>query len=301
MNHGDHADYEGQYEIRTAKLAQIELAYVEQGQGPLLLCVHGFPDVPQGFRHQLAAFARAGYRVVAPYIRGYAPSSVPEHGPYQPAAFGADVLGLIEALSAERAIVYGHDWGSVTAAAAAVLGPERIDRLILSAVPYGSGMGRALLTDPEQQRRSWYIFFFQTALAELSVPLDDFAFIERLWRDWSPGWDFPRAHLQHVKETLARPGVLQAALSYYRSSLQPALRDPSLAEQEARVGRQPIAVPTLYVHGADDGCIGASVSDGMEPLFTGGFRREIVPGAGHFVHAEQPELFNRLVMEFLAD
>lgn len=268
---------------------------------PLLLCLHGFPDSPQSFGHQLRFFGERGYRVVAPCLRGYAPGCCPP-GPYQPAAFAGDVVGMLDALGRQRAIVYGHDWGTAAAQAAALLHPSRVSHLITAAVPYGPGLARALLTDPAQQRRSWYVFFFQTPLAELSIPHDDYAFIDRLWQDWSPG-GFPRAGLQAAlqaaKDTLRRPGVLPAALAYYRTAMGTTPRDPALQDSEQRVGREPIMVPSLYVHGADDGCIAPGISEGMEPLFGAGLRREVLDGAGHFVHLEAPDRFNRLVLDFL--
>jgi pimeloyl-ACP methyl ester carboxylesterase len=277
----------------------LEFSYLTEGEGPLFLCLHGFPDCMRSFRHQMGALSGAGYRVVAPNLRGYTPASIPERGSYQPAALGEDVLALITALGHDRAVVYGHDWGSTAAYAAALMDASKIERLIASAVPYGPGLPMALVMNPAQERRSWYVFYFQTALAELAVPLDDYAFIEGLWRDWSPGAGIDLAELRAVKEVLAAPGVLSAALAYYRTALNPALRDPRLDAVEARYGTQPIAVPTLYVHGEKDGCVGVDVTTSMDALFPGGLERVVVPGAGHFVHWEDPETFNRVVLAFL--
>jgi pimeloyl-ACP methyl ester carboxylesterase len=283
----------------TVRANGLEVSYLEEGTGPLFLCLHGFPDCPRSFRHQLPAFAAAGYRVVAPYLRGYTPGSIPERGSYQAAAFGQDVLSLIEALGHDRAVVYGHDWGTSAAYAAALIDPSKIERLITGALPYGPGMPTALVMSPAQQRRSWYLFFFQTRIAEISVPMADFAFIEGLWRDWSPGAAIDPAELRAVKDTLAAPGVLSAALAYYRTAFDPTLRDPALDPIENRFGVDAITVPTLYLHGSRDGCIGVEVSDGMEACFTGGFRRVLMQGAGHFLHWEDPDGFNRAVLEFL--
>jgi pimeloyl-ACP methyl ester carboxylesterase len=277
----------------------LDFAFLEEGRGPLLLCLHGFPDCPRSFRHQLPAFAAAGFRVVAPHARGYTPGSIPERGSYQPAAFGQDVLALITALGHERAVVYGHDWGAAAAYSAALQAPSRIERLIAAGLPYGPGLPTALVVNPAQQRRSWYLFYFQTRLAELAVPLSDFAFIEALWRDWSPGAVVDAAELSAVKATLAAPGVLSAALAYYRTALDPSLRDPALDSVENRFGSDPIGVPTLYVHGGRDGCIGVEVTSGMERSFSGAFRAVVLDHVGHFVHWEDPVAFNRVALEFL--
>ena len=127
-------------------------------------------------------------------------------------------------------------------------------------------------------------------MADVAVPLNDFAFIERLWRDWSPGWDIPLAELASVKATLGQPGVLAAALSYYRQTFNPL---PNVPQSSTGRGPQQIQVPTLYIHGRDDGCIG------VEAFFDNGLQIVIVDGAGHFVHQEKPGEVNRMILEFL--
>ena len=233
-------------------------------------------------------------------MRGYTLGSIVAGQSYQPAALGADVLALIEALGYDRAVLYGHDWGSGAAYAAALEQPEMVSALVAGSVPYGPGLVRALIGNPLQQRRSWYVFFFQTPLADIAVSLNDFEFIEALWRDWSPTADIDKHELLAVQNLLAEPGVLGAALAYYRTAMNPALRDPAFDKTENRIGVDPIAVPTLYLHGREDGCVGVEVSEGMEPLFSGRFRRVVLEGAGHFLHWEKPAEFNRAVLEFLA-
>ena len=147
-----------------------------------------------------------------------------------------------------------------------------------------------------QQRRSWYMFYFQLAFAEAGVALDDFAFIERLWRDWSPGWDFPQSELASLKRTLGSPGVLTAALAYYRHTFNPPPNAPTFAEVTVP---QQIQVPTLYIHGRDDGCIGVELAEGIEAFFDNEFTKVIIEDAGHFVHQERPEEVNQLILEFL--
>lgn len=284
----------------SVRIRGADITYLEQGSGPLFLCLHGFPDCPRSFRFQMSSFAEAGYRVVAPYMRGYTPGSIVDGQSYQAAALGADAVALIEALGYERAVVYGHDWGSAAAYAAALERPDRVSTLVAASVPYGPGLVRALISNPRQQRRSWYVFFFQSPLADIAVPLGNFAFIEALWRDWSPKAELDMDELRTVQSTLSEPGVLGAALAYYRVAMNPALRDPALDKTENRIGVDAISVPTLYLHGEDDGCIGVEVSEGMEPLFSGKFRRVVLEGAGHFVHWEKPAAFNRAVLEFLS-
>jgi pimeloyl-ACP methyl ester carboxylesterase len=273
---------------------------LEAGEGPLVLCLHGFPDHPRTFRHQLPALAAAGYRAVAPFMRGYAPTGPAPDGDYGPAALALDAVALIEGLGYEDAVVLGSDWGALAAFGAAVAAPARVRRIVSAALPYGPQLMAALAGDYDQQKRSWYMFFFLHPLAEAAVAHGDFAFLDRLWREWSPGWTPPPEELAAIKECFRRPGVLQAALGYYRAALGPAEPSPAHAELQGRMMASPIEVPALHVHGSGDGCIAASLVAGMESFFPRGLRVEIVPEAGHFVHQERPEVFNRLLLDFLS-
>ncbi|MCC6848459.1 MAG: alpha/beta hydrolase [Deltaproteobacteria bacterium] len=272
---------------------------LEEGEGPLVLCLHGFPDHPRSFRHQLPVLAAAGYRAVAPAMRGYAPTGAAPDGRYQTAALAEDAVALIAALGYEDAIVFGHDWGALAAYGAALAAPGRVRRLVTAAVPYGAQVAAALMTDYDQQRRSWYMFFFQTPFADLALAHDDYAFLDRLWRDWSPGWRLPAPEMAALKETFRQPGVAAAALGYYRAMFDPARQDPALEALQSRMMSDPIEVPGLVLHGADDGCMGAGLVAGMQAYFPRGLRVEIVPGTGHFLHQEDPARVNALILDFL--
>ena len=265
---------------------------------PLILCLHGFPDCPATFVEQMRGFTAAGFRVVAPYQRGYHPDTLSEQNRYQTIELAQDAVNLIDALGYKEAVVFGHDWGASIASGAALLAPEKITALITAAVPYGSKLGELLLTDAEQQRRSWYMFFFQTALAEMAVAHDNMAFIRRLWQDWSPGWKFPEPQLQAVLDTLAQPGVLNAALTYYRCALDPAYQHSDVAALQGRMG-EVLSTPTLHLHGGIDGCIGVSATENMANHFSGPFELELMPHAGHFLHQEDSQFVNARVLEFL--
>lgn len=270
---------------------------VEAGAGPLVLALHGFPDLPRTFSHQIDALAGAGYRVVAPHMRGYHPTPAPPGASCERAALAQDALALLDALTDRPAVVLGHDWGAAAAYNAATAAPARISKLVTIAVPYGETWWGSFFTNPAQQRRSWYMFFFQLPFAEAAVAHDDFALLEGLWRDWSPGWDFPAADLEAVKEAFRRPEALTAALDYYRHTFDPP-DDPSLDPIRATAG-EPVPVPTLYVHGERDGGIGVENVAGMEDWFPAGLELHVVPGAGHFVHRERPDDVNRLILDFL--
>ncbi|HEY2774354.1 MAG TPA: alpha/beta hydrolase [Candidatus Binatia bacterium] len=278
----------------------IRFVAFELGSGPLLLCLHGFPDDATTWRRQMAPFADAGYRVVAPYMRGYAPTSAAPGGIYQTAALGRDAAALVEALSPDQqAVVFGHDWGALAAYGAALFAPSRIRKLVAAAVAYGPRLTTAFATNYAQQKRSWYMFFFQTLMAEMAVSHDDLRFIRNLWSDWSPAWKYTDADIAPVLQTLARPGVLEAALGYYRCLFDPSRQDPALMADQMRLGMEPITVPTLYLHGSNDGCMGLELCEGMEEAFPGGLEKTVIDGAGHFMHCEKPEQVNARVLEFI--
>jgi pimeloyl-ACP methyl ester carboxylesterase len=234
-------------------------------------------------------------------MRGYAPSSV-EAPSYESAALAADALELAEALAgADPVRLVGHDWGGVAALHAAAWRPERLARLVTLAMPHAAALAAALRDDYEQQRRSWYEFLFLAeGLAERAVAAHGFAFVDRLAADWSPGGSLAPEEWEAVKRTLAAPGVLTAALGYYRAAFRPALRDPALAEAAARWA-DPVGVATLAIAGAEDGCIGRAVHEAQARHFSGPFRLEIVPGAGHWPHREAPAAVTPMVLDWLRD
>ena len=276
----------------------IDFHYLEMGEGPLALCFHGFPDHAYSFRHLLPDLAEAGFRAVAPFMRGYAPTQAPKDGKYQAVLMCRDVLGIIDALGAENAYLIGNDWGAGAVTGATVLAPEKVNKLVTIA------SGRA---DRELQRTylhlrgTWHGYFFQMPFAEEVVAHNDYAFVEDWWRDASPEWDIPAYALESIRETFRKPGVVQAALSYYRARYRPELQDPSAKEDEDRVAAGPVTVPTLALHGTRDRPkrLDGFESGNMDRYFTGGLEKVIIPGTGHFMHQEKPEEINPLIVDFL--
>lgn len=281
----------------------VEFAYLEAGppDGPLALCLHGFPDHAPTWSALLDDLAAAGYHAVAPWMRGYAPTTVPADGRYQVGALALDALALADELAGDGpAVIIGHDWGAAAAYTAATHRPERFTRLVGMSVPH-LGTLAGLVTSPAQLKRSWYMFFFLHPMAEMAVAANDYALIDALWGDWSPGFRPDPGFTRALKDTLAAPGALTAVLGYYRHTWDPSRQDPALAGvQAAAMGRVP--QPALYLHGAADGCVGAEmvVPDRLAPFFARGLDVAMIDGVGHFLHLERPDLVNPRIVEFLS-
>ncbi len=275
----------------------VDFAYLHAGSGPLALCLHGFPDSAHTWRHLLPALADAGFHAVAPFMRGYAPTSVPADGLFQTGALAADAHALHEALGGDGdAVLVGHDWGAATVYGAAAHAPDRWRRVVGMAVPPGGALGAAFFNNLDQIKRSWYMFFFQHGFSDMVVPANDLAFIDMIWEDWSPG--HPAAEdVEHVKACLRDPANLAAALGYYRATLGDGPRSEEYDAIQA-AGSGELSQPTLYLHGRNDGCIGAEVAESvreMSPWAT----VEIVDDVGHFLQLERPEVINARIVEFL--
>jgi len=267
--------------------------------GPLALLLHGFPDSHHTWRHLLEPLADAGYHAVAPALRGYAPSDVPANGNYQVASLSLDAIKISEALGAdERAVLIGHDWGAIAAYGAVAASPSTWRKLVALAVPPMASVAESFLK-VDQLKRSWYMFFFQTDLADFVVPMNDMELIARLWADWSPGYDATQ-DVDFVRAALAEPERMAAAIGYYRAMLNPQELDPALQEIQDALNL-PSPVPTFYLHGATDGCFGVeSIGDPLASLPEGS-EVEIVQDAGHFLHLEQPQHVADSILNFLKD
>ena len=282
----------------------VEFTYLSAGNAadslkPLALCLHGFPDSARSWRHLLPALADAGYRAVAPFQRGYAPTTVPADGRYQSGALATDAIALHEALAGDRdAVIIGHDWGASGTHGAAVLAPERWGKVVSMAGPPGPTMAMAFVTNLAQVQRSWYMFFFQHGLADMVVPANDLAFLDLLWSQWSPGYDATE-DLAHVKACLRDPANLTAALGYYRAALGDGYKDPALDAAQAAT-RSWATQPHLYLHGRNDGCIGVEVAEAAGAMAPANVTVEFIDGAGHFLQLEQPAIVNARILSFLS-
>ena len=279
----------------------LAVGLAENPQGPLVICLHGFPDTPRTYRNQLPLLAGAGYRVIAPVLRGYEPSSQPGNRDYSVLSLVDDVLDWVDHLGIEGVHLVGHDWGAAIACAAGSIAPGRFQSLTLIACTNFTRASKVLRNVPRQALLSWYINFFQLrGIAEVALKRPGWPLLRKLWRDWAPGYALPPREWELLIRELEQPGVIDAALSYYRQNASPGV---FLGWRKLGLeGKAEVDVRTLVVAGLEDGCFDSRIFEHiyLQEDFPRGLRIEKLAGAGHFPHLERPELFNTLLLEWLA-
>lgn len=274
---------------RRVVVGRVGLHVVEAGAGPPVVFLHGFPEFWYSWRYQLPAVAAAGYRAVAPDLRGYNESDKPpgvRH--YRADRLIADVAGLIEHLGGGPAVVVGHDWGGIIAWLLAMRRPDLVRGLVVMNAPHPATFP-AELPKARQLFRSWYAFFFQLPwLPEALLRFQNFALLGRALR---AGPAASRQDERRYKAALGRPGALSAAINYYRAAFR-------YRRDEARLVR-PIRGPALVIWGDRDPYLNPHVLDGL-PAWAPDVRVVRLPGAGHSVQTDDPETVNRALLGFLA-
>ena len=274
---------------RDVRVNGVRLHCVVEGQGPLVLLLHGFPETSHAWRKQVPALAKR-FRVVAPDLRGYGRSDKPIGiDAYRAPVLADDITALIHEFGTERAHVVGHDWGGGVAWSLAILRPEVVNRLAVLNCPHPAIMQRALRSNWTQIRKSWYIFAFQLPwLPEWALSRSGAkALKDSLRRSAKPG-TFSEADLEEYARAFAAPGAATAAINYYRAALR------------SRLPAAKIKAPTLLIWAQDDFALGMELTRGMDDLFETTPRVEYIPDTSHWVMEERPEVVNRLLLEFLA-
>ncbi|WP_433341613.1 alpha/beta fold hydrolase [Micromonospora sp. CA-111912] len=282
----------------------VDIAYRELGEGPLALLVHGFPFTPNSFRHLMPVLADAGYRAVAPWTRGFAPSSVPPPGGEHLRDMAADVNALHQVLGGdERAVLIGHDFGAASCWAAAVQEPQRWSRLVACDVPPFQFFGEYLL-DPRGINIQAHFWFFQMAAANELVAANDLAFLEFMLHKYSrDGYDVTQ-DLADIRAALGTPENLNAALGMYRTNFPAAtFGGPEWAAEQAALWGALPSQPTLNIFGVQDVAFGMNeekLARIVEALPKGSVGA-LVPDSRHVPLTEQPDITNDHIMRFLAE
>jgi epoxide hydrolase 4 len=276
-----------------APINGIRLHYVEAGSGPLVILLHGFPEFWYSWRHQIPVLAKAGFRVVAPDLRGYGESDKPRGvQAYQIELLTADVLALIHHLGYSSAHIVGHDWGGGIAWSMTMQFPTAVERLAILNCPHPAILFQQI-RQPWQLFKSWYIFFFQVPfLPECLFRLNGLAALMRtLRRDPVRPDAFTAEDVERYRLALARPGALTAAINYYRAAFRRNLgRVPP--------GMKPIAQPTLVIWGERDRYLDLRLLDGLN-AWVPNLRIERLADASHWVQNDAPQRVNPLLVEFL--
>ena len=278
----------------AAQLGDLRMHWVEAGQGPLVVLLHGFPECWWSWRYQLGPLARAGFRVVAPDLRGYGDTD--KHGPYDLDTLTRDVCHLIEHLGEERAHVVGHDWGGGLAWWLAATRPDRCRRLVVLNCPLPHLLLRALLQRPRlsQLKRSAYMFFFQLPwLPERALTRNDAEGLVEIFQTHAvDGAHFSTEELRPIRDAVQQPGAAAGMLGWYRTIFRQALtgRLPPLPK---------VAAPALLIWGMEDQALGFDDCVPGTEAWVPDLRIEKIERCGHFVQAERDDRVNPLLLDFL--
>lgn len=273
-------------------------AWLHGNQGPLIVCLHGFPDNYRTFDPLLEGLLSAGYRVLTPVMRGYEASSVQQANDYFVAQLAEDVIAWLDYLNVPRAFLIGHDWGAVTGWTVTAMAPERFHAYVSLAIPHLRNFLSGIRVVPSQLLYSWYMSFFQVPrVPDWLIRQQDWALLRLLWSRWSPGWTPAPAVIASVIDTFEQPGVISAALGYYRCMyrLWAAENKKVLA-----LSAQPVKVPSLVLAGQRDGCISPDMFEHcMADVRLAGFvEDQSLPNVGHFLHQEAPSVVLEKVIGF---
>jgi epoxide hydrolase 4 len=270
----------------------VKLHYVTQGEGKLMLMLHGFPEFWYSWRHQIPEFA-SDYKVVALDLRGYNDSEKPKDvSAYQISELVNDIKGVIQGLGYESCILVGHDWGGMIAWYVAYNYPELVDKLIVMNIPHPAKFAEALRSSPQQLLRSWYVFFFQLPLLpELLFQWDDYRLIASSFIDMAIDKDtFSEADLNAYKDAAAKRGAITAMLNYYRNVFQGLLN-----QRQWDV----LQIQTLMIWGENDTALGKELTYNTKD-YVPDLQIRYIPNCSHWVQQEQCQLVNQYMREFLA-
>ncbi len=292
--------------LRHLTAGVLEVALYETGpvDGPPVFLMHGFPYDIHAYAEVAPLLAAQGCRVYVPYLRGFGATrfrdaATPRSG--EQAALGADLLALMDALAVPRAVLAGYDWGGRAACVVAALWPERCAGLVSLNSYNIQNIARAMLPDtPANELSLWYQYYFHSERGRAGLAADRRAFCGLLWKLWSPSWVLDDATFERSAAAFDNPDFVEVVIQSYRHRFGLVAGDPALAGIEARLAAQPvISVPCITFDGADDGVRPPAAAAQHARFFTGPRSHRIVPGAGHNLPQEKPQVFADAVFELV--
>lgn len=288
------------YSVSTSKLDVGYRQWNPAGKRTAVL-LHGWPDSPDCWRDVAAILADSGYRVLAPALRGFAPTrfrdkATPRSG--QLSALGRDLLEFLDILGLGRPVLVGHDWGARAVANACGLRNDAASHLVMLSVGYGTNDPNQSLS-LEQARSYWYHWFMATPRGAQVVHNERHAFTKMMWDTWSPpGWYSP-ADFEEAATAFQGDDWAEVVLNSYRQRWDLAEGDPEYQSDELCLNPAPVlAVPTLVLHGREDTCNHPDSSRGREAFFQGRYERQLLDGVGHFPQREAPEAVAMAILRF---
>lgn len=292
--------------IKKIQAGVLEISYAEFGvsDGKPVFLMHGFPYDIHAYAEVAPLLAQAGCRVIVPYLRGYGPTrflskTTPRSG--EQAALGADLLALMDALQIPQALLAGYDWGGRAACIVAALWPERCVGLVSFNSYNIQNIAQALVPDlPENEHRLWYQYYFHSDRGRAGLEKDRRAVTHLLWKLWSPTWRFSEEAFAKSAAAFDNPDFVDVVIHSYRHRFGLVEGDPAYAVIESRLAKQPpISVPCITFDGGDDGVRKPSVNAPHTQRFTGPRSHRVVPGVGHNMPQEVPEIFAQAVLELI--
>lgn len=292
--------------LRRIEAGVLEVAYHESGpaDGPPVLLMHGFPYDIHTYAEVAPLLAAEGCRTIVPYMRGYGgtrflSADTPRSG--EQAAFGADLLALLDALEIERAVLAGYDWGGRAACVVAALWPERCAGLVSLNSYNIQNIAKAMEPDtPENEHSLWYQYYFHSERGRAGLQKDRKAIARLLWKLWSPTWRFDDATFERSAAAFDHPDFVEVVIHSYRHRFGLVAGDPAYADIDRQLAAQPvIRVPAITFDGIDDGVRPPAEAAAHAPRFSGPRSHRLVPGVGHNLPQEAPRAFADAVLELV--
>ena len=292
--------------LRNIQAGVLDVALYETGpvDGSPVFLMHGFPYDIYAYVDVAPVLAAQGCRVIVPYLRGFGPTrflsaATPRSG--EQAALGADLLALMDALAIERAVLAGYDWGGRAACVVAALWPERCAGLVSLNSYNIQNIATAMTPDtPENERSLWYQYYFHNERGRAGLAADRRALCRLLWKLWSPTWAFDDATFERSAAAFDNPDFVEVVIQSYRHRFALVAGDPALLDIEQGLAAQPaITVPSITFDGEDDGVRPPATTAQQARHFTGPRVHRLVPGVGHNLPQEVPQVFADAVLELV--